>query len=116
MMGSVVERGYSGAGASAAQRAEAQRLLQASEAALDPLPPGHAARDELRFHHLKLSTLASVAAQVEPAEWDEMLSSMLKAKRYGVEAIQRYLQQRGPWCAPFSRPSHILLRVIRVSS
>ena len=85
--------GYIAAGAGAARVAEAAALADAASDAIEALPIGHRARDELRALRGKLKSVASVAGLTEPDEWDEMLRALLDAKFYGIDDLRALLGQ-----------------------
>ena len=72
--------------------AEVDRLVAAAAAAVEELPFGHGARDELRALRGKLLSLRDAASVTAPREWDAMLSALLESKHSGVDDLTGLLE------------------------
>ena len=75
------------------RRSEANHITEAISNAVDQLPAGHAAKDELRALQLKINNMLAVADATSPAEWDASLSALLAADYYGVDDLSKLLQE-----------------------
>ena len=72
--------------------AEVDRLVAAAAAAVEELPFGHGARDELRALRGKLLSLRDASSVAAPREWDAMLSALLESKHSGVDDLTGLLE------------------------
>ena len=75
------------------RRSEANHITEAISNAVDQLPAGHAAKDDLRALRLKINNMLAVADATSPAEWDASLSALLAADYYGVDDLSKRLQE-----------------------
>lgn len=87
LLACVAGEGYAAAGVAGPRIAEADRLIEACDAAVAALEVGHAARDDVRAVKGKLVSLREAAPLTEPAEWDAMLRALLSADYYGTDDL-----------------------------
>jgi hypothetical protein len=80
----------------ATREREAARLADAAAAAVEALPSGHAARDELRSLRGKILALLEVSSAAQPTEWDASLSALLEADYYGIDDLAALLDAHAP--------------------
>ena len=79
-----------------ARAQEAVQLAEAAARAIESLPSGNMARDDLRALRQKLVALLEVRREIQPEEWDATLSALLEADYYGVDDLTALLKPHLP--------------------
>lgn len=70
---------------------EAETLVHLSDMVIGRLPASSPAKDEVSIFRAKLTTLLSVAGEMDTTEWDETIAALFAAEHFGVKGLSRLL-------------------------